>query len=87
MKKLLILFFVLFFSSASHSQDKKYAYFAGGCFWCMEAAFEKIDGVSDVVSGYSGGTKANPTYVFEGPPIEAKVEPETYNTANAEVEL
>ena len=62
MKKLLILFIILFFSSASYSQDKKYAYFAGGCFWCMEAAFEKIDGVTDVVSGYSGGTKANPTY-------------------------
>jgi methionine-S-sulfoxide reductase len=62
MKKLLILFIILFFSSVSYSQDKKYAYFAGGCFWCMEAAFEKIDGVTDVVSGYSGGTKANPTY-------------------------
>jgi methionine-S-sulfoxide reductase len=62
MKKLLILFFILFISSVSYSQDKKYAYFAGGCFWCMEAAFEKIDGVTDVVSGYSGGTKANPTY-------------------------
>ena len=62
MKKLLILLFILFFSSVSYSQDKKNAYFAGGCFWCMEAAFEKIEGVTDVVSGYSGGTKANPTY-------------------------
>jgi len=62
MKKILILFFVIFFTSVSYSQDKKYAYFAGGCFWCMEAAFEKIDGVTDVVSGYSGGTKENPTY-------------------------
>ena len=62
MKKLLILFFILFFTSVSYSEDKKYAYFAGGCFWCMEAAFDKIDGVSDVVSGYSGGTKVNPTY-------------------------
>jgi len=62
MKKLLILLFILFFSSVSYSQDKKNAYFAGGCFWCMEAAFEKIEGVTDVVSGYSGGTKVNPTY-------------------------
>ncbi|NCU50896.1 MAG: peptide-methionine (S)-S-oxide reductase, partial [Candidatus Fonsibacter lacus] len=45
MKKLLILLFILFFSSVSYSQDKKNAYFAGGCFWCMEAAFEKIEGV------------------------------------------
>jgi len=38
------------------------AYFAGGCFWCMEEAFEKVDGVISVVSGYMGGTVANPTY-------------------------
>lgn len=38
------------------------ATFAGGCFWCMEEAFEKVDGVSSVVSGYAGGTKASPTY-------------------------
>jgi len=35
---------------------------AGGCFWCMEADFEKLDGVVDVVSGFSGGTLPNPTY-------------------------
>ena len=38
------------------------AYFAGGCFWCVEADFEKLKGVGDVVSGYTGGTVANPTY-------------------------
>jgi peptide-methionine (S)-S-oxide reductase len=38
------------------------ATFAGGCFWCMEPPFEKLDGVSAVVSGYSGGFKKNPTY-------------------------
>ena len=38
------------------------AYFAGGCFWCMEEAFEKVDGVTAVVSGYMGGTVADPTY-------------------------
>lgn len=38
------------------------AYFAGGCFWCMEEAFEKVEGVVSVVSGYMGGTVANPTY-------------------------
>ncbi|HKL25953.1 MAG TPA: peptide-methionine (S)-S-oxide reductase MsrA [Desulfuromonadales bacterium] len=35
---------------------------AGGCFWCMEADFEKLDGVSEAVSGFTGGTAENPTY-------------------------
>ena len=35
---------------------------AGGCFWCMESDFEKLDGVTDVVSGFTGGTLKNPTY-------------------------
>lgn len=38
------------------------ATFAGGCFWCMEPPFEKLQGVSDVLSGYMGGAGANPTY-------------------------
>ncbi len=38
------------------------AVFAGGCFWCVEANFEKVDGVIEVVSGYTGGHKENPTY-------------------------
>jgi peptide-methionine (S)-S-oxide reductase len=38
------------------------AIFAGGCFWCEETAFEGLPGVSAVVSGYTGGTKKNPTY-------------------------
>jgi peptide-methionine (S)-S-oxide reductase len=38
------------------------ATFAGGCFWCTEAAFERIEGVVDVLSGYSGGDKPNPGY-------------------------
>ena len=38
------------------------ATFAGGCFWCMEPPFEKLDGVVEVVSGYTGGHKKNPTY-------------------------
>jgi peptide-methionine (S)-S-oxide reductase len=38
------------------------AYFAGGCFWCMEEAFEKVEGVLSVTSGYMGGTVANPNY-------------------------
>ena len=38
------------------------AVFAGGCFWCVEANFEKVDGVIEVLSGYTGGHKENPTY-------------------------
>lgn len=38
------------------------AVFAGGCFWCMEADFEKLKGVTAVVSGFTGGTHPNPTY-------------------------
>jgi len=38
------------------------ATFAGGCFWCMEPAFDKLDGVVATISGYTGGHKANPTY-------------------------
>jgi len=38
------------------------AIFAGGCFWCMESPFEKLDGVVDAISGYTGGSLENPTY-------------------------
>ena len=38
------------------------ATFAGGCFWCMEPPYEKLAGVDAVISGYTGGTKVNPTY-------------------------
>ena len=50
------------YSNVGHTKDTKTAYFAGGCFWCMEESFEKTDGVLEVISGYSGGTTANPTY-------------------------
>lgn len=42
--------------------DYKVATFAGGCFWCTEAAFERIEGVVDVISGYTGGKEPYPTY-------------------------
>lgn len=38
------------------------AYFAGGCFWCITPTFREMEGVRDVVSGYSGGIEENPTY-------------------------
>lgn len=47
--------------SAGAANPEK-AVFAGGCFWCMEEAFEGVEGVVSVISGYMGGTKANPSY-------------------------
>ena len=43
-------------------QQYETAYFASGCFWCVEAVFESVKGVKEVVSGYSGGKEKNPTY-------------------------
>jgi peptide methionine sulfoxide reductase msrA/msrB len=47
---------------ADAAPKEELATFAGGCFWCMESPFEKLEGVSAVVSGYTGGTKEHPTY-------------------------
>jgi len=55
---MLMLLAMIFAKSAL--ADK--AVLAGGCFWCMEADFEKLKGVTDVVSGFTGGTLKNPTY-------------------------
>jgi peptide-methionine (S)-S-oxide reductase len=51
-------------SSAMHQDldSLQTAYFASGCFWCVEAVFESVKGVQEAVSGYSGGTTKNPTY-------------------------
>jgi peptide methionine sulfoxide reductase msrA/msrB len=49
-------------SMAEKSGETKTATFAGGCFWCVESDFEKVDGVIEAVSGYTGGRVENPTY-------------------------
>jgi peptide-methionine (S)-S-oxide reductase len=49
-------------SGASLAADQAKATFAGGCFWCMEPEFDKLDGVAAVVAGYTGGATKNPTY-------------------------
>jgi len=56
---------------------------AGGCFWCLEAVFDQLRGVTDVVSGYSGGTRANPTYeqVCSGATGHAEVVQVTFDPA------
>ena len=63
MKKIFAVILAIFFiSNISYSKNIKEAYFAGGCFWCVEEYLDKIDGVSKTISGYSGGHLENPTY-------------------------
>ena len=62
MKYFFIIFFFLININFSYSAQKDKAYFAGGCFWCVEESFEKLKGVEEVISGYSGGITENPTY-------------------------
>jgi peptide-methionine (S)-S-oxide reductase len=45
-----------------HAVKADEAILAGGCFWCMESDFEKLEGVTDVISGFTGGSARNPTY-------------------------
>ncbi|MDJ1009465.1 MAG: peptide-methionine (S)-S-oxide reductase MsrA [Paracoccaceae bacterium] len=53
------------------AQGTDAAVFAGGCFWCVEADFERVRGVGDAISGFTGGTTANPVYRRSGDHIEA----------------
>ncbi len=63
MKKLLFLILLTAVLAGSiGAKGMKKATFAGGCFWCMEPPFEKLEGVESVVSGYTGGKTDNPTY-------------------------
>ena len=65
--KIFFSFFIIFVFALSYqvshaNPNIEKATFAGGCFWCMESPFEKLDGVISVTSGYTGGHKENPTY-------------------------
>ena len=75
MKKFIFLFIFLFnfnlfnvyagvlsVTIENNENNYKKAYFAGGCFWCMEESFDKVKGVIKSISGYSGGHVKNPTY-------------------------
>jgi len=57
----IITLLIILLAVAIPAQAAK-AVLAGGCFWCMESDFEKLDGVTDVVSGFTGGELQNPTY-------------------------
>lgn len=64
------------------------ATFGGGCFWCVEAVFERVEGVHTVVSGYAGGTQENPTYedVCTGQSGHAEVVQITFDPAKVTYE-
>ena len=60
---ILLLLAIIGISTVSYANSNfSYATFAGGCFWCMEAAFEEVDGVVEVISGFTGGEVANLSY-------------------------
>ncbi|RJQ49489.1 MAG: peptide-methionine (S)-S-oxide reductase [Gammaproteobacteria bacterium] len=69
--------------AATPSNDRETAIFAGGCFWCVESDFDKVPGVIETVSGYTGGRTLNPTYkeVSAGGTGHAEVVQITYDPA------
>ena len=63
MKKIFFIILIISFTtSISSAKNINEAYFAGGCFWCVEEFFEKTKGIEEVISGYSGGDTENPSY-------------------------
>jgi peptide-methionine (S)-S-oxide reductase len=84
MKRLILALAVLVCSVAADQPRRlEKATFAGGCFWCMEPPFDKLDGVISTTSGYSGGSVKNPTYhqVSEGGTGHAEVVQVLYDPA------
>lgn len=61
MRAAIVVIIMLWAMPAAHAETAV-ATFAGGCFWCVEADFDKLPGVIETVSGYTGGREANPTY-------------------------
>lgn len=62
MKTKLVFFLCIILLSFASTVSAEKTILAGGCFWCMESDFDKLEGVTDVVSGFTGGTLKNPTY-------------------------
>jgi len=80
---LLLLALLLLTTPTASAAETARATFAGGCFWCMEPPFDKLDGVISTISGYAGGHLANPTYeqVSSGGTGHAEVVQVTYDPA------
>ncbi len=66
MKKLILLMIISLGLVRLHAAEPQKATFAAGCFWCVEAIYEKVPGVLDAVSGFSGGKSDAPTYASHG---------------------
>ena len=68
-------------NQASSPAEREVATLGGGCFWCLEAVFEQVEGVERVVSGYAGGSVVNPSYkqVSTGTTGHAEVVQMTFN--------
>ena len=62
MKKIILVLTIFFINLSLFAAEAKKAYFAGGCFWCMEEVYDQVKGVLSSVSGYSGGQLKNPKY-------------------------
>jgi methionine-S-sulfoxide reductase len=75
-------------STATPQNGQALATFAGGCFWCMEPPYDKLDGVLATISGYIGGSKADPTYqeVSAGGTGHAEAVQVTYDPAEVSYE-
>lgn len=85
---LLLLIVFQAYSKPLMSAPPQKATFAGGCFWCMEGPFEVLEGVTEVVAGYTGGGRANPTYqeVSSGTTGHAEAIQITYDPAKVSYE-
>ncbi len=62
MKNILVFFLLTTLLSYASNVAADKTLLAGGCFWCMESDFDKLEGVTNVISGFTGGTLKNPTY-------------------------
>jgi peptide-methionine (S)-S-oxide reductase len=58
----LFILLIIFLCAFNANAEEKKIYLAGGCFWCLEEAYQDVDGVISAISGYSGGHTTNPTY-------------------------
>ena len=91
MKKPALLLSIIMFAAitgTSHSQETEKATFAGGCFWCMEEAFDNVEGVVETVSGYAGGHVEDPSYkeVTRGDTGHYEVVQVTYDPSRVDYE-